>query len=279
MKTPKRLQPLVEDGLIDEVLRSLMSGKEADVFVVMSRGEERCAKVYKESQSRSFRQRSDYQEGRGEKNSRRARAMAKGSKFGRKELESSWQSAEVDALYRLAAAGVRVPTPHDFDHGVLLMDLVKDATGEVAPRLIDVAMTPDEARTLHAMLIAEVVKMLCAGLIHGDLSEYNVLIGADGPVIIDLPQAVSAAGNNNAPRLLNRDLAALALCLGRFAPELRKTDYGREIWELYAKGMLDPGTQLTGKFKHPEKAVDVGSVLRDIEDARQDAIRRGDAEE
>jgi RIO kinase 1 len=251
-----------------------MSGKEADVYVVVSQGQMRCAKVYKDSNTRSFRQRADYQEGRGEKSSRRARAMEKGSKFGRKEMEEAWQSAEVDALYKLAAVGVRVPTPHVFDHGVLLMDLVTDADGEVAPRLIDVAMTPDEARQVHKLLIGEVVKMLCAGLIHGDLSEYNVLLGADGPVIIDLPQVVHAAGNNNAARLLERDLDALSLCLGRFAPELRKTDYGKEIWELYQKGHLHPEVKLTGKFQRPTKAVDLQGVLRDIEDARVEAMRR-----
>lgn len=274
MKIPKRLEPLVQDGLVDEVLRSLMSGKEADVYVVMCQGQVRCAKVYKDAQTRSFRQRADYQEGRGEKSSRRARAMDKGSKFGRKELEEAWQSAEVDALYKLAAAGVRVPTPHVFDHGVLLMDLVVDEDGEVAPRLIDLAYTPEQARHLHKLLLREVVKMLCAGLIHGDLSEYNVLLGAEGPVIIDLPQVVHAAGNNNAARLLDRDLDALALCLGRFAPELRKTDYGKEIWHLYEKGHLHPEVKLTGKFQRPNKAVDVKGVLRDIEDARVEAMRR-----
>ncbi|MCO4762540.1 MAG: hypothetical protein KC502_13600 [Myxococcales bacterium] len=274
MKIPKRLRPVAEDGHIDEVVRSLMSGKEADVFVVQSHGVIRCAKVYKASQTRSFRQRSDYEEGRRHKNSRRARAMSKGSKYGRKEQEISWQSAEVDALYQLAGAGVRVPQPHYFDHGVLLMDLIADAEGDVAPRLTDVTMTADEARFMHQVLVREVVKMLCAGLIHGDLSEYNVLIGTDGPVIIDLPQAVQAAGNNNAPRMLNRDLDAIKLCLGRFAPELRKTRYGKEIWSHYTQGTLDPETPLTGKFKPPETLIDVAAVLQEIDDAREEAIRR-----
>ncbi len=274
MKTPARLLPLVQEGQIDEVLGQLMSGKEADIYVVDCGGVMRCAKVYKESKNRSFRQRSDYQEGRAVGNSRRARAMAKGSKFGKRELEEAWHSAEVDALYRLTAAGVRVPQPLFYDHGVLVMELVADAQGDVAPRLTDLELTEEQAVQMYSVLLKEVVRMLCAGLIHGDLSEYNVLVGKDGPVIIDLPQVVTAAGNNNARKLLLRDIDALALCLGRSAPSIRQFDYGNEIWQAYEKGTLDPDMKLTGRFKRPDHKADVGSVLRDIEDARQDALRR-----
>lgn len=274
MKTPAALQPLVDDGLIDEVLRQLMSGKEAAIYVVRSHGELRCAKAYKDLKSRSFQSRAEYQEGRLERSSRRARAMSKGTKFGRQEMEQAWQSAEVDALYKLAAAGVRVPQPYQFDHGVLLMELVTDEAGEVAPRLIDLILTEQEARTYHDFLIRQIVKMLCAGMIHGDLSEYNVLVGTHGPVIIDLPQAISAAANNNAKRLFERDVESMAMCLGRWDPALKTTDYGKEIWELFEQGTLHPESPLTGKFTREEKAADVDAVLRDIEDARAEAMRR-----
>ena len=206
MKTPPRLQPLVEEGLIDTVVRQLMSGKEAMVYVVRCGDDTRCAKIYKEATQRSFRQAVDYTENRKVKNSRSARAMAKGSKFGRQEQEAAWQSAEVDALYRLAAAGVRVPTPYNFCDGVLLMELVTDADGDAAPRLNDVVFSPEDALRHHATLVKEVVRMLCAGVVHGDLSEFNILLAADGPVIIDLPQAIDAAGNNHAQRMLLRDV-------------------------------------------------------------------------
>jgi RIO kinase 1 len=274
MKTPKRLEALVNEGMIDEVVRPLMSGKEASIYVVISQGEIRCAKVYKDANSRNFRQRADYQEGRAVGNSRRARAMEKGSRYGKQELEDAWQTAEVDALYLLAAAGVRVPKPHVFDKGVLLMELVVDENGDVAPRLIDLALTEDEARAYHALLIREVVRMLCAGIIHGDLSEYNVLVDAVGPVIIDLPQAVNAAGNNNARKMLERDVEALAMCLGRYAPELKTTDYGKEIWSLYEKGTLHPESVLTGHFERRKKNADVHSIMREIDDARIEAVRR-----
>src|SRR6266446_5149358 len=223
MKIPKRLQPLVDDGVIDSVVRQLMSGKEAMVFVVRCGAEVRCAKVYKEADRRSFRQAVDYTENRKTKNSRQARAMAKGTRFGREAQERAWQSAEVDALYRLAAAGVRVPKPYNFHEGVLLMELVTDALGEAAPRLNDVELTPEVARVFHRLLIKEVVRMLCAGVIHADLSEFNILVDSDGPVIIDLPQAVDAAGNNHAARMLERDVNNLRTYFVRFAPELLAT--------------------------------------------------------
>ena len=275
MKAPPRLQTLIEEGLIDTVVRQLMSGKEAMVYVVRIGDETRCAKIYKEATNRSFRQAVDYTENRKVKNSRQARAMAKGTKFGREAQEAAWQSAEVDALYRLADAGVRVPKPYNFFEGVLLMELVADEHGDAAPRLNDVALTPEQARLFHGMLLVEVVRMLCAGVVHGDLSEFNILLAQDGPVIIDLPQAVDAAGNNHAQRMLLRDVANLRGFFGQFAPELLKTDFGPEIWDLYQRGVLTPDTALTGRFAHQAGAVDVGGLMREIDDARaEDAARR-----
>ena len=275
MKTPKRLQSLVDEGLIDSVARQLMSGKEATVYVVRCGDHIRCAKVYKEATQRSFRQAVDYTENRKVKNTRQARAMAKGTRFGREMQEAAWQSAEVDALYRLAAAGVRVPKPHNFHDGVLLMDLVVDAHGDAAPRLNDLHFTPEQALAHHATLIAEVLRMLCAGVVHGDLSEFNILLGADGPVIIDLPQAVDAAGNNHAQRMLQRDVDNLRDFFGRFAPELLHSRFGEEIWGLYQRGVLQPNTSLSGRFERQAGVVDLGGVLREIDDARaEDAARR-----
>jgi len=274
MKAHKRLEPLLEDGLIDGVVRQLMSGKEAMVFIVRCGEAIRCAKIYKEANKRSFRQAVDYTENRKTRNSRQARAMAKGSRYGRQAQEEAWQNAEVDALYRLAAAGVRVPTPHLFHEGVLLMDLVTDADGDAAPRLNDVSFSAEEARLHHRTLLMEVVRMLCAGIVHGDLSEFNILISADGPVIIDLPQAVDAAGNNHACAMLQRDVTNLATYFGQFAPELLTTHYGKEIWALYEAGALHPEVELTGRFEEPTEAVDLGSVLREIEDARADEEAR-----
>ncbi len=267
MKIPHRLQPLVEDGLIDDVTRQLMSGKEAMVFVVICGGEVRCAKVYKEADKRSFRQSVDYTEGRKTKNSRQARAMQKGSKYGREAQEAAWQSAEVDALYRLANAGVRVPTPYNFYEGVLLMELVTGDDGNAAPRLNDVELSAETVREYHAFLIQQVVRMLCAGIVHGDLSEFNILVGSDGPVIIDLPQAVDAAGNSHAKDMLVRDVSNLANYFGQFAPELLKTQYAKEIWALYERGDLKVESPLTGHFAETNKAVDMQSVMREIKNA------------
>ncbi len=273
MKTPARIESLVEEGLVDSVIRQLMSGKEAMVYVVRCGNEVRCAKVYKEANKRGFRQNVNYTEGRKVRNSRRARAMEKGSRHGRETQEEAWQSAEVAALYRLAAAGVRVPQPYNFLDGVLLMELVTDASGDVAPRLNDLVLTAEQAREYHCMLITQVVLMLCAGIIHGDLSEYNVLVSSDGPVIIDLPQAVDAAGNNNACSMLLRDINNLAAYFGQFAPELLATDYGMEIWSLYEKGDLHPGVELTGRFERSEKLADVDEIMREI-----DAVIKEEAE-
>ena len=274
MKTPKRIEPLIQDGFIDEVIRQLMSGKEASVYVVRCGEEIRCAKVYKEANKRSFRQSTDYTEGRKEKNSRRARAMEKGTRYGRKAQEESWQNAEVDALYRLADAGVRVPKPHHFHEGVLLMDLVTDSSGNAAPRLNDLVLTAELSREYHRILVMQVVRMLCAGIIHGDLSEYNVLVDSTGPVIIDLPQAIDAAANNQACKMLLRDVENLAIYFGQFAPELLATSYGMEIWSLYQSGQLQPGSVLTGHFEHIEKPVNIQSVLREINDTLKEEEAR-----
>jgi RIO kinase 1 len=274
MKIPKRIEPLVEAGLVDAVVRQLMSGKEAMIYVVRCGEDIRCAKVYKEANLRSFRQSVDYTEGRKVKNSRRARAMEKGSRYGRKAKEEAWQSTEVDALYRLAAAGVRVPEPYDFTDGVLLMELVTNGEGDPAPRLNDVVLTAEQARELHGTLIREVVRMLCAGIVHGDLSEYNVLLGGEGPVIIDLPQAVDAAGNAHASGMLERDVGNLTRYFGRFAPELLPTAYAREIWSLYKSGKLHPAIELTGCYERIEKPVDVGGVMREVDDALKEEAKR-----
>ena len=274
MKAPPRLQSLIEEGLIDTVVRQLMSGKEALVYVVRCGDETRCAKVYKEATQRSFRQAVDYTENRKTKNSRQARAMAKGTKFGRQAQEAAWQNAEVDALYRLAGAGVRVPRPYNFMDGVLLMELVVDENGDAAPRLTDAMFTAEEARTHHQSLLTEVVRMLGAGVVHGDLSEFNILLASDGPVIIDLPQAVDAAGNNHAKRMLLRDVNNLRDFFGGFAPDLLSTDYGHEIWALYESGSLTPDTPLTGRYERQPGAVDLSGVLREIEDARLEEAAR-----
>ena len=275
MKTPKRLAAMVEEGLVDEVIGQLMSGKEATVYVVRCGEHVRCAKVYKEANQRSFRNNASYQEGRKVKNSRQARAMEKGSRYGRKMQEEVWQSAEVDALYRLAAAGVRVPQPHICFEGVLLMDLVLDADGHPAPRLNDVEMSEELALEYHAMLVNQAVRMLCAGLIHGDLSEYNILVAESGPVIIDLPQAIDAAGNSNAAEMLERDVANLRSYFSAFAPALIDTQYGKEIWARYESGVLTPELPLTGRVALDERVADVEAVLMQVEMAiRENEIRR-----
>jgi RIO kinase 1 len=274
MKTPRTLEALVRDGLIDEVIRPLKSGKEAAVYVVRCDDAIRCAKVYKEANHRGFHKQAMYREGRKVRNSRQARAMEKGSRFGRQQQEEVWQNVEVDALYRLAALGVRVPQPYTYVDGVLLMELVTDEDGDAAPRLDDLELTGEQALEYHDRLIRDVVKMLCGGLIHGDLSEFNILVDAQGPVIIDLPQAVDAAANNNAPRMLERDVANLAAYFGRFAPELLATSYGKEIWYIYESGNLTPDVKLTGHFKGSNLQADVQSILREIEDAREEAMRR-----
>ncbi len=274
MRTPAGLQPLIDDGVIDEVIRPLKSGKEASVYVVRCGDEVRCAKVYKDMAQRSFQARVQYQEGRKVRGSRQARAIGKATKFGRKEQETAWKNTEVDALYRLAAADVRVPRPFGFFNGVLVMELITDSEGHSAPRLGEVDLEPAQARDYYRFLIRQVVRMLCIGLIHGDLSEYNVLVGPDGPVIIDLPQAVSAAGNNNARAMLLRDVNNLRGTLARFAPELLASHYGEEMWLMFEKGKLQAETELTGKFTFNQASADLDSILMSIEDARQENLIR-----
>ncbi|MDE0875421.1 MAG: serine protein kinase RIO [Porticoccaceae bacterium] len=264
MKTPKRLRPLIEDGLIDEVIGQLMSGKEATVYTVRCGSEIRCAKVYKEAMKRSFKKATQYQEGRKVRNSRRARAMEKGSKYGRKQQEETWQNAEVDALYLLANAGVRVPKPYGCFDGVLLMELVSDESGGVAPRLGDVSMSAEQALEDHAVVMHYVVLMLCAGIVHGDLSEFNVLVDDYGPVIIDLPQAVDASANNHAESMLERDVNNMTQYYGQFAPELLGSQYAKEIWALYEDGKLKPGIELNGNFAEDTQLSDVDGVLEEI---------------
>jgi RIO kinase 1 len=274
LRTPAGLQPLLDDGIIDEVIRQLKSGKEASVYVVRCGTEIRCAKLYKDMAQRSFQQRAQYQEGRKVRGSRDARAMSKSTRYGRKEQEAAWKNTEVDALYQLVAAGVRVPRPFGFFNGVLLMELVADSDGQSAPRLGEVMLSPELALEYHGFLIGQVVRMLCSGLIHGDLSEFNVLIGSDGPVIIDLPQAVNAAGNNNAFAMLDRDVRNITTTLGRFAPDLLATQYAAEMWSLFELGELQPETQLTGYFAANDEDPDLGEVMLAIDEAREEAIRR-----
>jgi RIO kinase 1 len=282
MKTPKRLAALLEEGLIDEVIGQLMSGKEATVYVVRCGDVIRCAKAYKDATQRSFKKSASYQEGRKVKNSRQARAMEKGSRYGRKMQEEVWQNAEVDALYRLASAGVCVPQPHICFEGVLLMDLVVDAEGNPAPRLNDVELDEEQALEFHGMLLNQVVRMLCAGIVHGDLSEYNILVGEGGPVIIDLPQAIDAAANSTAAEMLERDVINLRTYFSTFAPVLRDTQFGKEIWGLYEGGLLTPEQVLTGQVVLDEHLADVGAVLMEVELAiKENEIRqmcRPDAE-
>jgi RIO kinase 1 len=274
MKTPSALQPLIDDGVIDEVIRSLKSGKEATVYLVRSGANTRCAKVYRNMAQRSFQRRAQYQEGRQVRGSRQARAIRKSTRFGRKEQEASWKNAEVDALYKLVAAGVRVPKPYGYFNDTLLMELVTDAAGDPAPRLSEVNLTPETAREYHRFLIQQIVRMLSIGLIHGDLSGFNVLVGPDGPVIIDLPQAVNAAGNNGARAMLERDVNNIRGTLGRFAPELLATEFAREMWTQFAQGELTGDSKLTGVFARDEAAADADGVLVAVEDAREEALRR-----
>ncbi|MDC3196226.1 serine protein kinase RIO [Gammaproteobacteria bacterium] len=274
MKIPKRIQPLIEEGLIDEVVSRLMSGKEADVYVVRCNAEIRCAKVYKEAANRGFKQAVLYREGRKSRNSRRSRAMDRGSKFGREQQEQTWHNAEVDALNKLAAAGVRVPQPYTCVDGVLLMELVTDSDGLVAPRLSEVMLSAEDAVRDHATVMRFVVRMLCAGLVHGDLSEFNILVDENGPVIIDLPQAVDAAANNNAEAMLERDVNKIRNYYGQFAPQLLKTQYAKEIWKLFEDGELQAESKLTGTFAENLTDADVDGVLEVIESVKEEEQQR-----
>jgi len=274
MKTPAALQPLIDDGVIDEVVRSLKSGKEATVYLVRSGVHARCAKVYRDMAQRSFQRRARYQEGRKVRGSRQARAMSKRTRFGRKEQEAAWKNAEVDALYKLDAAGVRVPKPYGYFNDTLIMELVTDAAGDPAPRLGEVDLAPETAREYHRFLISQIVRMLSVGVIHGDLSQFNVLVGSEGPVIIDLPQAVNAAGNNGALAMLERDVNNIRGTLGHFAPELLQTEFAQEMWSLFEQGDLTADSKLEGVFARHEAKADADSVLLAVEDAREEALRR-----
>jgi len=274
LKIPKGLQPLIDDGMVDSVVRRLKSGKEASVFIVACGDQIRCAKVYKEAEQRGFHKLAQYQEGRKTRSSRDARAMGKRGRHGRRVQEEEWKNAEVDALFRLAGAGVRVPAPYLVHEGVLLMELVVGSDGNPAPRLNDIEVSMDQAREWHAFVMVQIVRMLCAGLIHGDLSEFNVLIDANGPVIIDLPQAVNAASNNNAFAMLERDVNNMRSTFGRDLPELLDTEYAREIWKLYEAGELKPESVLTGRFTRDTTAPDVAGVLHQIEVERHEAAER-----
>lgn len=279
MKIPKRLKPLLDDGLIDSIISQLKSGKEAQVYTVQCGASVRCAKVYKEANQRSFKQAVQYQEGRKTRNSRRNRAMQKSTRYGQKESEAAWLSAEVDALFLLADAGVRVPRPFGFTDGVLLMELITDHNGHAAPRLSEVSFGEQQAIEYHDRLIQEVVRMLLAGLVHGDLSEFNVLIDETGPVIIDLPQAVNAAGNNNARMMLARDVNNMRDYFAQYAPALHSTSYAEEIWKYYANGELTSETQLTGFVKENTNITDVDDVMKVIDDALQEELERRSFEE
>jgi RIO kinase 1 len=278
VKIPAGLEPLVKQGIVQSVIRPLTSGKEASLYIVLASDEHVVAKVYKDAKHRSFRHRAGYTEGRRVRNSRQRRAMEKGTRFGKEQMESAWQNAEVDALYRLSAAGLRVPTPHLYTDGVLLMDLILDARGKPAPRLWDVELSADEAVEMHAFLVRQSVDMLCAGMVHGDLSEYNVLVAWDGPMIIDLPQAMDAAGNANARTLFLRDVANFTRFLSRFEPRLATTRYGEEMWRLFERAELFPETPLTGRFKGSDRKADTRAVLDEIETAARDARMRMDAD-
>jgi len=273
MKTPNRLQPLVDNYLIEEVIRQLPSGKEADVYAVRSEGEIRCAKVYKESNNRSFKQKIQYTEGRKGRNSRQARAMKNKSRYGRQEEETTWQNVEVETLFLLAEAGVRVPTPYTLYEGVLLLEMIVDEQGNPAPRLDEVILTPEQAREYHAVLLQESVRMLCAGYVHGDLSEFNVLVAHDGLVIIDLPQAVMAT-SSDAAAIFERDIVHLGNFFGRFAPELANFKHSKEIWKIYDSGKLRPNTKLTGLFKESTKEANVAAVLEEIADVYEEEMER-----
>lgn len=274
MRVPDSLAGLLDQGIIQEIVRPLMSGKEAQVYLVTAGGQPRVAKIYKDAQQRSFKQRAEYTEGRRVRSSRDQRAMQKRTRYGRKQDEAAWKSAEVDMIYRLRYAGVRVPEPFAFVDGVLLMELVQDADGLPAPRLAEVDFDPHEAREIYQILLQEVVKMLCAGVVHGDLSEYNVLLAESGPIIIDFPQSVDAAANQSAKKLLLRDVDNLTRFLQRFDHRARRAPYGQEIWGAYERNRLTPEMVLTGTFQRSTYVTDTSSLLDEIEAAERDEAQR-----
>ena len=277
MRVPESLVPLFDYGVLDEVVRPLMSGKEAHVYLVVSGGRYAVAKIYKDAQNRSFKHRAEYTEGRKVRNTRDQRAIANRSKHGREKDEAAWRSTEVDMIHRLHAAGVRVPVPYHFIEGVLLMELVTDADGNPAPRLGDLPFDAEGARAMYDRLVRAAVQMLCAGVVHGDLSEFNVLIAADGPVIIDFPQSIDSAHNTNARKLLIRDVDNLHRFLARHVPAGRRLPLAEEMWNLHEQNLLTPDTRLRGDFRVIERVANTASVLELIGDANHDERRRRDA--
>jgi RIO kinase 1 len=240
------LDILLADGVIDEVLGRLKSGKEANISLVRRGDDVLAAKVYKDRSTRSFKNNADYKEGRKVRNSRTQRAMDSGGRFGRDAAEQAWKSAEADALYRLVGSGVRGPVPVMFYEGVLLMELVKDREGRPAPRMIDVAIEPAAAVGVYADLVAQMIAMLCCDLIHGDLSPYNILAAADGPTIIDFPQVVSAVHSSRAEFFFLRDFDNVVRFVSGFDPSLAVHRHdGRAIWRAYV------GRELTREFVPP----------------------------
>lgn len=274
MRVPESLATLAEFGVIEDVLRPLMSGKEAQVFLVVSGGKECIAKVYKKAEARAFKNRAEYTEGRGTRNTRDQRAMGKRTGYGREKNEEAWHSTEVDMLRLLHGAGVSVPTPMKYMDGVLVMEMITDAEGEPAPRLGEVELPPAEATAVYEQLLRQVVRMLCAGVVHGDLSEFNVLLGTAGPVIIDLPQAINASKNPHARKLLVRDVENLHRFLKRLVPGAKIKRYAEEMWDLYEKDELTPETPLAGNYVASEARANTAAVLDMIEDAEYDEARR-----
>jgi RIO kinase 1 len=274
MRIPDSLAPLFDYGIVEEVVRPLMSGKEAQIYVVVSGGKQCVAKVYKEAQNRTFKHRAEYTEGRKVRNSRDQRAIQKRSKHGRAQDEAAWRSTEVDMIHRLHAAGVRVPVPMHFIDGVLIMELITDADGNPAPRLADLVFDPAGAQAMYERLIREVIRMLCAGVVHGDLSDFNVLVGADGPVLIDFPQSVDTAHNANARKLLLRDVENMHRFLGQFVPNARRLPYAEEMWDLFQQNAITPETRLTGRYRPSERRADTHAVLEAIQDANYDERKR-----
>lgn len=249
------LEPLLADGIIDGILGQLKTGKEAEVWLVQHGDQVVAAKLYKERHARNFRNNVGYREGREVRNSRTRRAMEKGSRFGQAAAEEAWRSAEADSLYTLHAAGVRVPTPVMFYEGVLLMELVLGADGHPAPRLVEAPpATAEDARALYLDIRAQVVRMLSADLIHGDLSPYNILMAAAGPTLIDFPQTVAAARNNRAEFYFRRDLDNVRNFLAGFDPGLRGMggDTG-EIWNAYVRRDLTPDFAPSGTWREPPR--------------------------
>ncbi|MBS1121486.1 MAG: hypothetical protein H6Q90_3714 [Deltaproteobacteria bacterium] len=237
----EELDLLVADGVIDEVLGRLKSGKEANISLVRRGDQTFAAKVYKDRATRSFKNNTEYKEGRKVRNTRTQRAMDSGGQFGRDAAEQEWKSAEADALFKLHGTGVRVPTPIMFYEGVLLMELVRDAEGRPAPRLIDVAIPPEEACAVFADLVAQMISMLCCDVIHGDLSPYNILAAAEGPTIIDFPQVISAVHSSRAEFFFLRDFDNVGRFLAGFDRSLaiHRAD-GRAIWRAYVSRELTP---------------------------------------